>query len=435
VGVRILFKPTNPDETIVRFREALSLAESVLTDTGRSRSKFQPWPKSLSDYLDRKLSEEYGLSYSVLDRDSFDEDWVEDLSKIPHQLASNPTEARTILATLVRIDFMDAQRFLSDTESSGKSEDLSRRLGRFYKKNLDKYDDNFEATRALADSEQRLNEHLAHVFKPTLDTLNKLGYPGFADPELLIRSEVDPESIFSSKNTSVHYGLGSPDGAADTIAATLPGRYNGLGFKNLIYMVIEMLDFEERWIDDDTNRAPLHLIVVEEPEAHLHAQLQQVFINQIRAVLTEVSPFHTQLVVTTHSSHIIYECGFSPIRYFRRSNTAAELSSTKVLDLSTLKTSTEETIRFLRRYMKLTHCDLFFADAVVLVEGNVERILLPLMIERVAPNLKSRYLTILDLGGAFAYRFRELIEFLGLTTLIITDLDSVAAKSIAHVDE
>jgi hypothetical protein len=61
----------------------------------------------------------------------------------------------------------------------------------------------------------------------------------------------------------------------------------------------------------------------------------------------------------------------------------------------------------------------------VLVEGNVERLLLPQMIETAAPRLESTYLTILEIGGAFGYRFKALIEFLGLTTLIITDLDSV----------
>ena len=73
----------------------------------------------------------------------------------------------------------------------------------------------------------------------------------------------------------------------------------------------------------------------------------------------------------------------------------------------------------------MTHCDLFFADAAVLVEGNVERLLMPQMIANAAPRLASSYLTVLEIGGAFGYRFRALIEFLGLTTLVITDLDSV----------
>ncbi len=75
--------------------------------------------------------------------------------------------------------------------------------------------------------------------------------------------------------------------------------------------------------------------------------------------------------------------------------------------------------------MKLPHCDLFFADAAVLVEGAVEKLLLPRMIEKVAPGLQSIYITILEVGGAYAYRFAGLLKFLGIPYVVITDLDSV----------
>lgn len=62
--------------------------------------------------------------------------------------------------------------------------------------------------------------------------------------------------------------------------------------------------------DDNGVIEPLHLVLVEEPEAHLHVQVQQVFIRQAYSVLTnnksirENKHFTTQLVVSTHSSHI-----------------------------------------------------------------------------------------------------------------------------------
>jgi hypothetical protein len=74
-------------------------------------------------------------------------------------------------------------------------------------------------------------------------------------------------------------------------------------------------------------------------------------------------------------------------------------------------------------------CDLFFADAAILVEGNVERLLMSQLIEKSAPGLKSICLTILEIGGAFGHRFKSLIDFLGLTTLIITDIDSVVDRA------
>jgi hypothetical protein len=240
---------------------------------------------------------------------------------------------------------------------------------------------------------------------------------------------LEPSTVLG-QDAKVHYVV------PGNVLAYLPDSYNGLGFKNLVYMVVELLDLHERWNRDEAERAPLHLVFIEEPEAHLHAQIQQVFIRNVLRLLEEDkqhdSFFHTQLVVTTHSPHILYERGFSPIRYFRRISADLE-HHTDVRNLSRFKAGEKEkeAREFLQRYLKLTHCDLFFSDAAVLVEGNVERLLMPAMIETAAPRLRSSALTILEVGGAFAHRFRELIEFVGLTTLVVTDLDSVRLKEDA----
>lgn len=83
--------------------------------------------------------------------------------------------------------------------------------------------------------------------------------------------------------------------------------------------------------------------------------------------------------------------------------------TSQVLNLSLFYRDTKPKTRlFLERYLKLTHCDLFFADAAVLVEGNVERLLLPAMIAKVAPGLQAAYLSVLEIGGAFGHRFRNM---------------------------
>ena len=87
------------------------------------------------------------------------------------------------------------------------------------------------------------------------------------------------------------------------------------------------------------------------------------------------------------------------------------------------------------QYLKLTHCDLFFADAAVLVEGNVERLLLPVMIQESRQELRSCHLTILEVGGAFAYKFDRLLKFIDLPTLVIADLDSANARSTPAEDD
>jgi predicted ATP-dependent endonuclease of OLD family len=428
VGIRIEFAARNSVELLEKFRTARTEAQNKAAELEkRENEKYIPWPKSLTDYLKRELLDEFELKYYVLDRAKFDDKYNPHKGYEPLLLGKEPGGA-AILRSLVKVDNLSAQRHLADPVagtgiSAGRAEDLSKRLSKFYRRNLDQRQEDHKALRALFDSETGLNEHLADVFKGTLIRLSKLGYPGLHNPRLEIKSALNPATIMSSQDTRVHYVLG--DGAE---ALRLPDTYNGLGFKNLIYMVVEILDLHARWIADKEHRAPLHLIFIEEPEAHLHAQLQQVFIRNVLDLMKEDEEdggaFQSQTVVTTHSPHILYERGFQPIRYFRRQNIGGE-QTTEVLNLSAFYNQNPNERDFLQRYLKLTHCDLFFADAAILVEGNVERLLLPMMIEKEAVSLRSACLSILEVGGAFGHRFKSLIEFLGLVALVITDLDSV----------
>lgn len=422
VGIRISLAARNPINVIQNYQAARAKGERQAAELP-PESKYVPWPRSMTDFLQREIKSQYELRYFVLDHTQFDENFHEVGDYVPEELVGEPGGG-AILKSLIHIDSLGAQRHLTDpnSEAGGRSEDLSKRLSRFYKRNLSQRQDDHIALKALFESEQALNTHLDGVFKPMLDRLAKLGYPGINNPRLKIMSALDPAHVMS-QDARVHYQIGDGDDIA-----TLPDSYNGLGFKNLIYMVVEILDAQARWATMDS-RPPLHLIFVEEPEAHLHAQLQQVFIRNVLELLNiegdDGSIFDSQMVITTHSPHILYERGFKPIRYFRRKNIDNE-QLTEVLNLSAFYQAQPNDRDFLERYLKLTHCDLFFSDAAILVEGNVERLLLPIMIRKVAKTLRSACLCILEVGGAFGHRFQALIEFLGLTTLIITDIDSVA---------
>jgi len=440
VGIRIEFAPRNPTELLAKFRAARAEAQTKAAAlVKRENEKYVPWPINLTDYLKNELQNEFEFKYYALDRAQFDDVHNPHEGYEPLLLGKEPSGA-AILKSLIKVDNVSAQRHLTDpvagtVTGAGRSEDLSKRLSRFYKRNLDQRQEDHSALRALFDSEIGLNEHLADVFKDTLCRLSKLGYPGLHNPRLEIKSALNPATIMSSQDARVHYVLG--DGAE---ALRLPDTYNGLGFKNLIYMVVEILDHHGRWVADKEQRALLHLVFIEEPEVHLHAQLQQVFIRNVLDLMKggeeDGGVFQSQTVVTTHSPHILYERGFQPIRYFRRQNIGGE-QTTEVLNLSVFYSQTPNERDFLQRYLKLTHCDLFFADAAILVEGNVERLLLPVMIEqeKEAVSLRSSCLSILEVGGAFAYRFKSLIEFLGLVALVITDLDSVKFVAAGEEDE
>jgi len=428
VGIRITFSPLDAEATRIRFQQAQAEAVVAMGDGEKGESNdFIPSPKSLTDFLTDELKREYEFRYYVLDKAKFSDDFNELTEYQPLQILPDKgstgkvRSGKDIINSLIRVDFLQAQRYLSDSSGGSRTEELSRHLSRFYKRNLEKRSDDYDAMRALSESEKLMNLHLEDVFADTLKSLSKLGYPGLTNPSLKIMSDLNPAVLMGGQDgAQVHYILDKD--------LTLPDKYNGLGFKNLIYMVVELLDLHNQWVDISEKRPPLHLVFIEEPEAHLHTQLQQVFVNKILDILTDAEDsknYSSQVVLTTHSAHILYERGFRPIRYFRREHLGVK-QSTSVLNLSKFYTETQIPTRdFLERYLKLTHCDLFFADAAILVEGNVERLLMPLMIEKVAPRLKEAYLSVLEIGGAFGHRFQSLIEFLGITTLIITDLDSV----------
>ncbi len=347
VGVRVEYRPKDPPALLDNFNQANAKIKH------KANGEYHPWPKSITDYLSKNLKAEYELKYFVLDWDKFDDDLNAKAEYKPLQLGNDTDRSGAkILRSLIKVDILYAQRYLDDQNASGRAEDLSKRMNRFYDRNLEKKEDDFDAMQALAASENELTKHLQTVFNPTLESLNNLGYPGFSNPKLEIRASLNHENI--AGQTRLHYTIGGGD---DLLS--LPDRYNGLGFKNLIYMVIEILDFHSHWKEDEDNRPPLHLIIIEEPEAHLHAQLQQVFIKKVWEIIHPAGfssdSFNTQIIVTTHSPHIIYESGFQPIRYFHRNNDAGGIQTTEVLNLTTFYDKTpHETREFLQRYMKLT---------------------------------------------------------------------------------
>jgi hypothetical protein len=170
--------------------------------------------------------------------------------------------------------------------------------------------------------------------------------------------------------------------------------------------------------------------------------MQEVFIRQLDKIAQQLSEngedsknWPVQFVVSTHSSHIANAAGFESIRYFLNDTLpGTDVQRTKIKDLRAgLAGKPEEERQFLHKYLTLTRCDLFFADKAILVEGLSERLLLPTIIEKLEKaeptisKLSVQYNTVMEVGGAYAHLFFDLLNFLELRTLIVTDLDAVVA--------
>ena len=423
VGIRISFavKPDSIDSLVSAYREAKSLKKEGVARDAYTLSKFLKIHGNLNKF--------FRLHYLVLEKG--DTDTI--IS------ALEPSEAERVLSSLIRIDFVDAQRNIDDQEAS-RSNRLSSAFATFYKHNLEEPEINEAASQVIDENNQSLSDHYEMTFKDLIGVISKLGVPSVNDRSLKIVSTLNPEVALKGNTELLYFD--------PLLNHELPEAYNGLGFKNLIYIAIQVTHYHLQWINTKVNRPICHLMFIEEPEVHLHAQVQQTFITNIWNVLKESAKeageenLVPQLCVTTHSSHILDTVEFHKVRYFKRCQIQGEcpegikaLHASTVISLQDFKPkdtsapdeedNRKETLKFLKQYLKLTHCDLFFADAAVLVEGIAEKLLLPKMIEKEAKKLKTCYLTVLEVGGAYAHRFAELFRFIGIPYLIITDCDSI----------
>ncbi len=465
MGVRIRLEPKAITDVFNEYRDVRQKALDRLAKYAEAQAgkvgDFSLWPKNFQDFLDRRMSSLFTLNAYLLDPgkpavvqvDGSNVLQPQVLSETAQGLGSNP------FSGLLQIREIKAQRGFADaTDAKASSDDdtedrsptskrkLSDQLQAYYRQHLDPdkdpTQDDVSALGAFHTAQKTFDERLQHGFSVAIGELEKLGYPGIANPKMSISTRIKPTDGLNHPS-AVQYDI-----SGDTKPIRLPEDYNGLGFQNLISMVFLLMRFRDDWMlvgkhaGSDTGPkqdliAPLQLILIEEPEAHLHAQVQQVFMRRAMSVLRnhkllkdEASSFSTQLVVSTHSSHIAHEVEFADLRYFKRKPASPDFVATSdVANLSGLFGTDNETTRFATRYLRATHCDLFFADGAIMIEGAAERILLPHFILNAHAGLAERYISILEIGGSHAHRLRPLVELLDIPTLIISDLDAIDPKN------
>ncbi|MEU5341860.1 ATP-dependent endonuclease [Streptomyces sp. NPDC020766] len=396
------------DETCRSVRIVATLAadtpEKLLTDfsdaAGRSGNKFDSYK-----WLRRKFNQYFTPTYRAVS--PIDDSVTRDLK---------PGSARSILA----VRFIYAQNKFDDTPAD-KTRTLSKTFEAYYRASSsdDKRGqsvDRIEEALALASKE--LDASYDELFEPFLDDLNRFG--------LELMSPLHPPRIVAlMEGSAVLRGstrIQYPSGDAQY---PLPEGHNGLGYSKLIFTILQIRGF----IESCTQASPqpaLQILFIEEPEAHLHPQMQETFIKNIEEYIRSKTDRNVQVIITTHSSHVVARSGFAKIRYFDAAEHHIAIKDLSTFQANVKKTSDgRETVRFLEQYMELHRCDMFFADKIILIEGTAERLLLPKMITRCATRLQQQYVSVIEVGDAYAIRFRSLLEFLNVKTLIITDIDSV----------
>ena len=446
IGVRLLLQPDKSEKMYSDYIEKYSKARELENKASETGKNIKIWPINFCDYMKSKMNEIFKIKLYILDALKIDNE-----KDIPQEIDYEMETVFDSLQNIIKVDVIEAQRGFHDPDTNFKeiaSRSLSAQLRNYYNNHLDPEksptEEDLNILQAMEKAKDAFDENLAEKFKDALDEVENMGYPGINNPKIIIESKIDAMEALKHES-AIQYEV--PHDNTIKEIYHLPEQYNGLGYQNLISMIFKLITFRDEWIkpsmrNKEDKIEPIHLVLIEEPEAHLHMQVQQVFIKEAYKVLTESeflkdnTNFTTQLVITTHSSHIVKEIDFCDLRYFKRlpADKEHQISTTIVIDLSKVfSTNNEEdpenqTRRFASIYLKTTHCDIFFADAIILVEGVAENMLLPHFIHSKYPKLNQMYISILEINGRHSHRLKKLIETIGIDTLIVTDLDTASSE-------
>lgn len=194
----------------------------------------------------------------------------------------------------------------------------------------------------------------------------------------------------------------------------------GLGYSNMIYMHLQLKEYEK-----SMNPLKVNIFFIEEPESHMHPQMQQVFIKYL---LNYYKEKQLQGVVTTHSNEMVRVAGMSHLRVIRKMEkfkSSLYNPSLLVKELRAKNTpEAEELANFFDWFFEIGYSEIVFADKAIMYEGDTERLLVrKLLTLPEYAKLSQQYIAYIQVGGAYAYNYRKLIDILKIKTLIITDLD------------
>jgi putative ATP-dependent endonuclease of OLD family len=186
----------------------------------------------------------------------------------------------------------------------------------------------------------------------------------------------------------------------------------GLGSNNLLFMACELLLLAQ---EAGGNK----LLLIEEPEAHLHTQRQ---LQVMKYLQEQAKEKHVQIIVTTHSPNLASAISLDNMVMIQNGH---------AFSLSEGNTKLEPSdYRFLERFLDATKANLFFARGVMIVEGDAENILLPTLARLIGKDFTEYGVSIVNVGGVGLRRYARIFQRneaklgqIGIPVACVTDMD------------
>lgn len=438
VGIRLRLEPAIDVASLQELAWAYNLARQPVKDMS---SESQAWPIDLLDYWLREPRKLGQVRPYSLDAANNPIQGIKTYQTQVLAVGAKPAD-RKHLARLIRVDFVAAQRGLGSEEADSRSTSSSHPVGlfsaqllKFARQHLNVavtgHGQRADLIQAVASAQMDLDQKIHDALAASVEEVKLLGYPGIHDPqEIRFRTRIHTADLLDH-GTAVQYSMKGGNGED-----LLPEFSIGLGYQNLQSLSYQLVSFKTARMNPETGSPPpVHLVMIEEPEAHLHVQVQRIFPDKAHKLISpadkDASSLKSQLLISTHSSHLAHAEDFDRLRYVRRvlPSTSHLTPSTEVVDLGEVFGNDDDTRQFAERYFRVQHTDLLFANAAIFVEGVAERMLVPLFMELKYEKLNSRYVSFLDIGGSHAHRLRPLVEKLQIPTVVITDLDPTEKKA------
>ena len=257
------------------------------------------------------------------------------------------------------------------------------------------------------------------VIDSVQDELNftHLAHMGLAGSQLSGTIKVANEISLAKVLEQLELSLTAPNGVAPEMDCV-----RGLGYNNVLFMATELLLLERQ---DE-----LALLLIEEPEAHLHPQLQTRLL-QLLERRADSADDPVQVIMSTHSPNIASSAPVENLILVCQGKTFRLASGETLLE--------QGDYSFLRRFLDVTKANLFFARAVAMVEGQAEMLLLPALAEACGRSFREAGVSMVNVGTIGLFRYARVLQRADKTVLPIrvaclTDRD-IVPDHIAYVEE